>query len=202
MSQSVFALFTGEIYIPLTANEEQIELAGKVVKAFTRNAAFNPDFFPNAGLNHHYQVLLAVAFNDDVPVEVQDKTLPSYAQIKKVSEASKARESHPQCSFTPLFQSLFIQRTGHLISEWNDVVADDDRIRTQMTQDVMTSNKKRPADFANDDEPDLKRKHVDGMIGKVRMREAWATMGGRALSLDDVEPDLSALAHVSWLWTS
>ncbi|UZJ54617.1 hypothetical protein CBS101457_003937 [Exobasidium rhododendri] len=125
----------------LQANEEQIEQAGKVVRAFSRNAAFNPDFFPNAGLNHHYQVLLAVAFNDDVPTQVQDKTLPNYAQIMK--------------------------RTGHLISEWNDIVADDARIRKLVTQDVMTSSKKRPADFANDDEPDLKRKHIDGMIGKL-----------------------------------
>jgi ATP-dependent DNA helicase 2 subunit 1 len=74
-----------------TATEAQIAQAGKVVRAFTRNAAFNPDFFPNAGLNHHYQVLLAVAFNDNVPEEVVDKTLPNYAQIKNVSVVQLSR---------------------------------------------------------------------------------------------------------------
>lgn len=68
----------------ILANEEQVECAAKVVKSFTRNAAFNPDFFPNAGLNHHYQVLLAVAFNDEVPDHIEDKTVPNYALIKKV----------------------------------------------------------------------------------------------------------------------
>ena len=69
----------------LAANEEQIEGARKFVKAYSRNAAFNPDFFPNHGLNHHYQTLLAVAFNDEMPTDLVDKTLPNYAQIKRVS---------------------------------------------------------------------------------------------------------------------
>lgn len=68
-----------------TAKEDQIECAGKIVKAFTKNSAFNPDFFPNAGLNHHYQVLLAVAFNDEMPIDIEDKTVPNYALIKKVN---------------------------------------------------------------------------------------------------------------------
>jgi hypothetical protein len=71
-----------------SANEEQVECAAKIVKSFTRNAAFNPDFFPNAGLNHHYQVLLAVAFNDEVPNDIEDKTVPNYALIKKVRSRS------------------------------------------------------------------------------------------------------------------
>jgi ATP-dependent DNA helicase 2 subunit 1 len=69
----------------VSATEEQIECAGKVVTAFSKRSAFNPDFFPNAGLNHHYQVLLAVAFNDEVPENIEDHTVPDYASIKKVS---------------------------------------------------------------------------------------------------------------------
>lgn len=34
---------------------------------------------------------------------------------------------------------------------------------------TVTSNKKRPADFANDDEPELKRLHRDGTMSKVRL---------------------------------
>lgn len=32
---------------------------------------------------------------------------------------------------------------------------------------TVTSNKKRPADFSSDDEPDLKRMHRDGTMSKV-----------------------------------
>jgi hypothetical protein len=59
------------------------------------------------------------------------------------------------------------QRTGHLVAEWNDLVAEDERIAKMGTQEVMTSSRKRPADFANDEEHDLKRRHKDGILGTV-----------------------------------
>lgn len=130
----------------LQANEEQIEAAGKVVRAFTRNSAFNPDFFPNPSLNHHYKVLLAVAFNDEVPEEVADKTVPNYSLIQK--------------------------RAGHLIEALSDTVAHDERLLSGKLQDAAAAGnsgtKKRPADFSHEDEPEVKRLHVEGRIDTVR----------------------------------
>ena len=57
-------------------------------------------------------------------------------------------------------------------------MAEDERVRKMATQEVMTSNKKRPLDFANDDEPDLKRRHVDGTIGKVSRSPAGSDSPG------------------------
>jgi hypothetical protein len=56
-----------------------------------------------------------------------------------------------------------LQRAGQLVAEWNDVTADDGRI----LKSIVTSDKKRPADFANDDEPELKRLHMQGNINMV-----------------------------------
>lgn len=54
------------------------------MRAFTRNAPFNPDFFPNPALDHHYKTLLAVAFDEDMPATIKDKTVPDYALISRV----------------------------------------------------------------------------------------------------------------------
>lgn len=158
------------------ANEDQIECAGKIVKAFTKNSAFNPDFFPNAGLNHHYQVLLAVAFNDEMPTDVEDKTVPNYPLIKKVRLSYNVEILHNLCWLDRFFHR---QRAGPLIAEWNELSAEDDRRVGSMT---VTSDKKRPADFANDDEPELKRLHLDGNINKVR-EHTWSRKRESNLSL-------------------
>lgn len=141
-------LIAHSLFFFSVANEEEVEAAHSIVRAYTKNSAFNPDFFPNPALNHHYKVLLAVAFNDEVPQEVDDKTMPAYGTIRK--------------------------RTGDLITEWNGVIDDDDRCYSSLNNNedgdgARTSNKKRPADFGNDEEPDLKRRHREGILGTVSL---------------------------------
>lgn len=129
------------------ANEEQIEAAGKVVKAFSRNSAFNPDFFPNPTLNHHYKVLLSVAFNDDVPDTIEDKTVPDYAMIEK--------------------------RAGHLIEGWNDAVNADDRVKGSLafaSSSKSSPQKRTAAEFTHEDEPLVKKMHLDGNLGSMTVR--------------------------------
>lgn len=95
LANSKHAYTSAIAYPPATA--EQVEAAGKVVRAFTRNAAFDPDYFPNPALDHHYKTLLAVAFDEELPKEVEDKTRPNYALIAKVSMSL----IHRLCSSSP-----------------------------------------------------------------------------------------------------
>lgn len=122
----------------LEASKEETEAAGRFVKAYTRNAAFNPDFFPNPALNHHYEALKATAFGVDIE-EPLDKTLPDYTGIKK--------------------------RAGHLITAWQDIIEADERTR-QRSNIVHASDKKRPIAFDRTEEEELIAMHMSGSIDK------------------------------------
>lgn len=47
------------------------------------------------------------------------------------------------------------------------MISDDDRVLKMMSRDILTSDRKRPADFSNEDEPDLKKRYMNGNIGVV-----------------------------------
>ncbi|PWN37744.1 Ku DNA-binding complex, Ku70 subunit [Meira miltonrushii] len=150
----------------MQANDEQIESAGAIVKAFTRNAAFNPDFFPNPSLNHHYKVLLAVAFNDETPDHVEDKTIPNYNLIKK--------------------------RAGHLIESWNDLVDHDKRVIHAPKPASSTAGTKRSApEFSHEDEPELKKFHQDGNVSKYTVAKLKSICEYYRLPKDGVKADLT-----------
>ncbi|WFD44887.1 ATP-dependent DNA helicase II subunit 1 [Malassezia psittaci] len=65
------------------ANDDQISKAGQIIDQYLRKAPFNPDAFTNPALQHHYQTLMAVAFNQEKPA-YQDTILPDYALIDQV----------------------------------------------------------------------------------------------------------------------
>lgn len=127
----------------LEATDEQVAAAGKVVKTFSKKSVFNPDYFPNPALNHHYEVLKAVAFGVDI-AEPTDRTLPNYEEIET--------------------------RAGKFIAQWQDLVQADERA-TRKEHIVHASDKKRPIIFDRRDEEELLALHAkDSIDKKVRLR--------------------------------
>lgn len=133
----------------LPATDEEAAAAGRFVKAYTRNAAFNPDFYPNPALNYHYEALKAVAFGVDVDTP-RDKSLPDYAGIAK--------------------------RAGHLVAAWDDLVRRDERIADRRNLasasgatsggGVTLSDKKRPVVYDQLEEEGALRAHANGELDR------------------------------------
>ena len=46
-------------------------------------AEYDPSRYPNPALQWHYRILQAMALNEDMPTEPEDKTIPRYRQIDK-----------------------------------------------------------------------------------------------------------------------
>ncbi|KAI9682662.1 MAG: ATP-dependent DNA helicase II subunit 1 [Trizodia sp. TS-e1964] len=44
---------------------------------------FNPQKYPNPALQWHYRILQALALDEDIPTQPEDKTVPRYRQIEK-----------------------------------------------------------------------------------------------------------------------
>jgi ATP-dependent DNA helicase 2 subunit 1 len=56
----------------------------KVVRSVTLNA-FNPAKYPNPALQWHYKILQAIALDEELPEQPEDKTVPKYSGIHKRS---------------------------------------------------------------------------------------------------------------------
>ena len=54
----------------------------KVVRSVTLKA-FNPARYPNPALQWHYRILQAIALDEELPEQPEDKTVPKYNSIHK-----------------------------------------------------------------------------------------------------------------------
>lgn len=53
-------------------------------------AVYDPSRYPNPALQWHYRILQALALEEDLPDKPEDKTVPRYRQIDKVSDVLRA----------------------------------------------------------------------------------------------------------------
>ncbi|CAO1621127.1 unnamed protein product [Parajaminaea phylloscopi] len=129
----------------LEATDEEVAAAGRFVKAYTRNAAFNPDFYPNPGLGYHYEALKAVAFGVEI-ADPKDKTMPDYEAIEK--------------------------RAGKLVRVWDELISKNPQMRGSPEErggdrdsdgpTVRTSDRRRPLVFTSKEEDRLLELHSSG----------------------------------------
>ncbi|KAH8920511.1 SPOC domain-like protein [Atractiella rhizophila] len=61
-------------------NHPEIEKAKEAIAKM--RIKFEPENFPNPGLNHHYECLSAIALNEDIPT-IDDKTKPDFDRIQQ-----------------------------------------------------------------------------------------------------------------------
>ncbi len=55
---------------------------GEVVRSVTLKS-FNPSKYPNPALQWHYRILQAIALDEELPEQPEDKTLPKYSSLHK-----------------------------------------------------------------------------------------------------------------------
>jgi len=55
---------------------------GEVVRSVTLKS-FNPAKYPNPALQWHYRILQAIALEEELPEQPEDKTIPKYNAIHK-----------------------------------------------------------------------------------------------------------------------
>ncbi|SPO26216.1 related to ATP-dependent DNA helicase II, 70 kDa subunit [Ustilago trichophora] len=112
------------------ANDDQVDKAIAFIERYQKKQPFNPDHYPNPALNHHYEVLMATAFQEALPSAPTDLTIPQYSTIKK--------------------------RTAHLIEEWHSAINDDPRLAmvsaASSNKVARTSTNVRKTTFEDDTE--------------------------------------------------
>ncbi|RMJ23647.1 hypothetical protein PHISP_05497 [Aspergillus sp. HF37] len=115
-------------------------------------AVYDPTKYPNPSLQWHYRILQALALDEDLPEQPEDKTIPKYRQIDK--------------------------RTGEYVLAWSDELeAQYNKISAEMPK-TSTLAKRGPRDRKADDEsegaqPSKKVKVEAGASGaedQVRMQ--------------------------------
>lgn len=89
-------------------------------------------------LQWHYKILQALALEEDLPEKPDDKTIPKYRQIDKVSHAFSPVHS-PNII---LIRYLFSQRAGPYVTEWGIALEKYHSAHEQETR----SSSKRPVD--------------------------------------------------------
>lgn len=138
------------------ASDEHVTAAGRFIKAYTRNAAFNPDFYPSPSLEFHYARLKAIALNDiafdEALRNLSDKTMPDYEGIDA--------------------------RAGQFIRAWDELITRDAKaVRAELnatgapggrdgasSNTTRVSDKKRPYVYDDKEEERLVRLHLDGEL--------------------------------------
>ncbi|PVH77702.1 Ku DNA-binding complex, Ku70 subunit [Cadophora sp. DSE1049] len=69
---------------PLVAGEELIDLMRMIVRQLQLpKAIYDPTKYPNPALQWHYKVLQAMALEEELPEQSEDKTIPKFRQINK-----------------------------------------------------------------------------------------------------------------------
>jgi ATP-dependent DNA helicase 2 subunit 1 len=64
------------------ASEDLIDKMGEIVRSVTLKS-YNPTKYPNPSLQWHYRILQAIALEEELPEQPEDKTLPKYKSIHK-----------------------------------------------------------------------------------------------------------------------
>jgi ATP-dependent DNA helicase 2 subunit 1 len=80
-----------------------------VVRSVTLKA-FDPARYPNPALQWHYKILQAIALDEELPEQPEDKTVPKYSTIHK--------------------------RTGAFALEWMDALESEEAPKTKATSNV------------------------------------------------------------------
>ena len=109
---------------------------GDVVRSVTLKS-FNPEKYPNPGLQWHYRVLQAIALEEELPEQPEDKTVPKYSSIHK--------------------------RVGSLALKWAEKLDEE----APSGRGVEAPKKRKAVSNGQDDEPDKKikreKKPVEGL---------------------------------------
>lgn len=132
-----------EYHRSLSATEEEVAAAGRIVKSFSKAAPFDPDTIQNPALKYHYESLKAVAFGTDIG-DPSDDCKPDYEGIEK--------------------------RAAKFVSAWDALIHGDSRTgdRSHLMQ---TSRGKAPTIFDGHDEEEALRLHsMEQLEKKVRSR--------------------------------
>ena len=85
---------------------------------------YDPRKYPNPALQWHYKILQAMALDEEIPTEEDDKTKPKFRQIDK--------------------------RAGHMIQQWNAMLQEE--FRSMSDNGRQKIGTKRERDIGEDEE--------------------------------------------------
>ncbi|CAG8112799.1 unnamed protein product [Penicillium salamii] len=140
------------------APEELINAMRDVIQQLQLpKAVYEPSKYPNPALQWHYRILQAIALQEDIPSAQEDKTIPKYRQIHKVSFVKKGDY------YQLLLTGCLLQRAGEYVDEWAQKVnAHIPSISSGATKSTLV---KRGAKSEGSDDPPPKRPKIESGSG-------------------------------------
>lgn len=164
---------------PLVAPDPLIDRMNKVVQQLQLpKATYDPSKYPNPSLQWHYKILQAMALEEELPVQPEDKTVPRYKQIHKRA-------------------GLYIQNWG--ITLYDEFTKYDQQRRSHMKRDldggdaktVKKSRATTPADgLSGLGTSDLKKLVGSGGLEKYTVPQLKEICSAKGLGTNGKKADL------------
>ena len=165
---------------PISAPDALIDRMNKVVQQLQLpKATYEPSKYPNPSLQWHYKILQAIALEEELPEQPEDKTVPRYRQIEK--------------------------RAGEYIRDWGLVLHEefsryDEKRRSRMKRDTgdedAAPKKKSRATSAQPldgmSTKDLKKAVATGGLSNYKIPQLKELCSSKGLSTGGKKPDLVA----------
>ncbi|KAF9881699.1 ku70 protein [Colletotrichum karsti] len=138
-------------------------------------AMYNPKKYPNPALQWHYQILQALALEDELPEKAEDATEPKYKAISKRAGGY----------LDDWAETLQVETKTALAKQAIKRDADDDA-------DERPAKRARPAKASGSDmsTADLKAKVADGSLSKITVAELKNVLGAKGLSTSGKKAEL------------
>lgn len=167
-----------ELPSPVVSPDSLTDRMNKVVQQLQLpKARYDPSKYPNPSLQWHYKILQAMALEEELPDQPEDKTVPKYRQIQK--------------------------RAGVYINEWGIKLHEqwslyDEKRRSRMKREIGDEDdapkKKGRATLAQSldalNMSELKKAVVSGGLGKYTVQQLKDLCSSKGLSMSGKKGDL------------
>ena len=165
---------------PLLASDKLVDQTRMIIQQLQLpKAMYDPRKYPNPALQWHYKILQAMALDEEIPTEEDDKTKPKFRQIDK--------------------------RAGDMIQQWNTMVQEEfhtvanerskngvKRERDGDDEDVKPAKKARAATQSLEgmDAKEVKGLAKKGGLGKYTVADLKAWLKSKGMSDSGKKADL------------
>jgi ATP-dependent DNA helicase 2 subunit 1 len=162
---------------PLRAPDSLVDAMRPLILQLTLpKGIYDPDRYPNPALQWHYRILQALALDEDLPAQPEDKTTPKYRQIDK-------RVGTEVTTWGQELEKAYNQHTLHHPTTTTSTTSAIKRERPTNATSSSSTNKKlksEPGALPNDAE--MGKLWDKGQIAKMTVAQLKDWLAGKKLS--------------------
>lgn len=166
---------------PQRAPDSLIDAMRSVIGQLTLpKGIYDPDRYPNPALQWHYRILQALALDEDLPEQPEDKTIPKYRQIdKRVGN-----------EVTDWGRELERAYKEHKLHNPNETVIPAKRERPAENRDAASSKRPKTEPGVMTDDGEVRNLWEKGKVSKMTIPQLKDWLGAKKLAISGKKVDL------------